>query len=140
VKDENTYNGWKNYATWRVGLEMFDGFSIDCHWDEEEWKAWLNRAIDEAVKMAPKSPSENLGEVRAFWFTAEMVAGMADYLKELVEVSMWHLEASEPTIHGWASAFVDEVSFREIAEHLLMDDSLYNQALENVKAGAEEIA
>lgn len=20
-----TYNGWKNYATWRVNLEMFDG-------------------------------------------------------------------------------------------------------------------
>ena len=22
----NTYNGWTNYATWRVNLEMFDGF------------------------------------------------------------------------------------------------------------------
>lgn len=21
----NTYNGWTNYATWRVNLEMFDG-------------------------------------------------------------------------------------------------------------------
>jgi hypothetical protein len=23
---ENTYNGWTNYATWRVNLEMFDGY------------------------------------------------------------------------------------------------------------------
>jgi hypothetical protein len=26
----NTYNGWTNYATWRVNLEMFDGFIGDC--------------------------------------------------------------------------------------------------------------
>ena len=23
----NTYNGWTNYATWRVNLEIFDGMS-----------------------------------------------------------------------------------------------------------------
>jgi hypothetical protein len=26
---EQTYNGWTNYATWRVRLEMFDGFEPD---------------------------------------------------------------------------------------------------------------
>ena len=25
---ENTYNGWTNYATWRINLEIFDG--MDC--------------------------------------------------------------------------------------------------------------
>ena len=24
-----SYNGWTNYATWRVNLEMFDGFPYD---------------------------------------------------------------------------------------------------------------
>lgn len=24
----NTYNGWTNYATWRVNLEVFDGMDI----------------------------------------------------------------------------------------------------------------
>lgn len=24
----NTYNGWANYATWRVNLEVFDGMDI----------------------------------------------------------------------------------------------------------------
>jgi len=24
-----TYNGWTNYATWRVNLEMFDGWDAD---------------------------------------------------------------------------------------------------------------
>jgi hypothetical protein len=29
---EKTYNGWTNYATWRVNLEVFDG-------SEENWTA-----------------------------------------------------------------------------------------------------
>ena len=24
---DNTYNGWTNYATWRVNLEIFDGLT-----------------------------------------------------------------------------------------------------------------
>lgn len=27
----NEHNGWTNYETWRVNLEMFDGFEIDAH-------------------------------------------------------------------------------------------------------------
>ena len=26
---KETYNGWTNYATWRVNLEIFDGLSSD---------------------------------------------------------------------------------------------------------------
>jgi len=26
MSTNNTYNGWTNYATWRVNLELFDGF------------------------------------------------------------------------------------------------------------------
>ena len=30
MKNENTkHNGWTNYATWRVNLEMFDGLDQD---------------------------------------------------------------------------------------------------------------
>jgi spore cortex formation protein SpoVR/YcgB (stage V sporulation) len=27
--DEKGYNGWANYATWRVMLEMFDGYDTE---------------------------------------------------------------------------------------------------------------
>jgi len=27
MKNDNTHNGWTNYATWRVNLEFFDGQS-----------------------------------------------------------------------------------------------------------------
>ena len=26
---DNTYNGWSNYETWRVNLEIFDGLQTD---------------------------------------------------------------------------------------------------------------
>lgn len=25
----NKYNGWTNYATWRINLEVFDGFNLE---------------------------------------------------------------------------------------------------------------
>jgi hypothetical protein len=28
MKTENTYNGWTNYATWRINLEYFDSYDI----------------------------------------------------------------------------------------------------------------
>lgn len=28
AQTDNTYNGWTNYATWRVNLEIFDGLEI----------------------------------------------------------------------------------------------------------------
>ena len=28
MSNDKTYNGWTNYATWRVNLEMFDGLDV----------------------------------------------------------------------------------------------------------------
>jgi len=28
MKNDTTYNGWTNYATWRVNLELFDGDNV----------------------------------------------------------------------------------------------------------------
>jgi len=32
---DKTYNGWTNYATWRVNLEIFDGLNPVEDWDLE---------------------------------------------------------------------------------------------------------
>ena len=29
MTNDQTYNGWTNYATWRVNLEIFDGLTSD---------------------------------------------------------------------------------------------------------------
>jgi ATP-dependent RNA circularization protein (DNA/RNA ligase family) len=35
----NTYNGWTNYATWRVNLEMFDNTNLEDLTGNTEWDA-----------------------------------------------------------------------------------------------------
>ena len=46
------YNGWTNYATWRVNLEVFDNFDIDGYSDDtyelsQELQDYLELYIDE---------------------------------------------------------------------------------------------
>ena len=72
------YNGWTNYATWRVNLEVFDGFEID---------------QDDAYEL-----SEYLKE------------HLSDYLIETT---------SEGIARDYALAFVSDVNYYEIAEHLI---------------------
>jgi hypothetical protein len=38
-----TYNGWTNYATWRVNLEMFDG--SDQYWSVASAKEYVEEVI-----------------------------------------------------------------------------------------------
>jgi len=40
--EKQTYNGWTNYATWRVNLEMFDG-------SDSYWSAELARDLVEGI-------------------------------------------------------------------------------------------
>ena len=75
------YNGWTNYATWRVNLEMFDG---------DMWAAFNTRA-----------DSYDLGnECREF-------------AEDLIEHS------SSGFARDYAMAFLQEVNWREIADHLI---------------------
>jgi hypothetical protein len=39
----NTYNGWTNYATWRVNLEMFDG--SDQFWSADSAREYVEEMI-----------------------------------------------------------------------------------------------
>lgn len=53
---DTKYNGWTNYATWRVNLEMFDGFDPVEAWGleletltESELAALLKEDAEEVV-------------------------------------------------------------------------------------------
>lgn len=42
-----TYNGWTNYATWRVNLEMFDG--SETYWTAESAREFVEMIITDTT-------------------------------------------------------------------------------------------
>ena len=81
MKNEQTYNGWSNYATWRINLELWDNFDIT-----EEFKG-----LD--------------------------VYELSQALKESTESYIYDCK-SQGIAYDYAMAFVDQVNFYEIADHL----------------------
>ena len=81
------YNGWTNYATWRVNLEIFDGFDPTEYYSEFD----------------PK---------KAY----ELTQNLKQYAEEVI------FECAEVP-HGlardYASAFLQEVNWKEIAQSLI---------------------
>jgi len=77
MSENNTYNGWHNYATWRVSLEVFDGMEIDKPYTWEMCRDYVEDIIEQEVG------SDSLG-----------ITG------------------------SYAHAFINDVAWGEIAEHL----------------------
>lgn len=42
----NNYNGFTNYETWRISLEMFEGITFDKKVNEEELKQMAQETIE----------------------------------------------------------------------------------------------
>lgn len=84
----STYNGWTNYATWRVNVEMLDNGACidfsDVH-DVAELAQHLNSFVHDYI-------TENCDDI---------------------------------LIQDYALAFLDDVNFQEIAEHLADDNELF---------------
>lgn len=87
--EDTKYNGWTNYATWRVNLEMFDGIDPRDYWADE---------IDEDSAY--------------------------DLSKQLEEFAL-NIIDEDGTREGlavdYARAFLADVNWYEIAEHMLDD-------------------
>ena len=45
---ETGYNGWTNYATWRVNLEVFDG--SDMHWCATSAREYVEELIEDTTQ------------------------------------------------------------------------------------------
>ncbi len=99
---ETTYNGWTNYATWRVNLEVFDGFD-----------PFDNFSDDQA------GMEDNLAEY------------LKDYAEELINMSVQDPHAPSLAV-DYAMAFLADVNWREIAGHLIVDYAVEtNQPINN---------
>ena len=51
MKNQNEYNGWTNYATWRINLELFSDMDVEDYFDEfpdvDELKDYAENVIFE---------------------------------------------------------------------------------------------
>jgi hypothetical protein len=77
---DNKYNGWANYETWRVNLEIFDCFDIEDY---------------------PKDPYE-------------LSKQLEYYLEEVI-----FIDVPDGLAKDYAGAFIRQVNYYEIAEHLV---------------------
>lgn len=107
------YNGWTNYATWRVNLEALDGLSFEHatggHFD----------GICEAISN---------GDPGAWHDTAK---ALEEHCTEIVEMVLESTKATTPTtpngvkwrdlVSGFADLGLMAVNWREIARHMLHD-------------------
>ena len=85
---DNRYNGWTNYATWRVRLEIFDGFD----------------------------PSDYFSA-----FDPADVQGLADGLSDYADQVLFECATVEGLAADYARAFLSDVNWYEIAEHMVAD-------------------
>ena len=90
--NDKTYNGWTNYATWRINLEVFDGMDIEDYWDK------------------PETDAHALGE----W--------LQEYAQETIFVNCRYDERGQSSlIEDYARAFLQDVNWHEIAKHMIVD-------------------
>jgi len=94
---DTTYNGWSNYATWRINLEVFDGMTLED----------MN-----TVEVDPYEVSQYL----------------KDYAEEIIFLDS-HIGGKSPSslMEDYARAFLQEVNWYEIAEHLVQEHIAENQ-------------
>jgi hypothetical protein len=76
--EEQKYNGWTNYATWRINLEIFDGYDPE------------GQEVDH------------------------------ESLKDMAEEIIFSVGNVDETslVGSYASAFISDVNWHEIAEHI----------------------
>ena len=86
MENNNKYNGWSNYATWRINLELFSDVDFADEVLESENNSWRPDV---------------------------------DYLKELMEIWVFDNAENMGLMEDYARAFVDQVNFHEILEHIL---------------------
>ena len=81
-----TYNGWTNYATWRVNLEMFDGQDYEC-FDLTQDAYNLGRDLkDYAEELIDATSNEGLARDYALAFLSDVNwREIAEYLIEAYE-------------------------------------------------------
>ena len=92
--NNETYNGWTNYETWRVNLELIDS---------DYYENLINEQFED---------DDNKDAI---------AGGLADMLKEDIESYICETSEDDSIAQSYALAFVSGVNWYEIAEHITND-------------------
>ena len=96
---DTKYNGWTNYETWRVSVEMIDGFDPNDH------------------GFSGLSSHDKTD-----------VYDLSTYLKQYVEECLFAYTDIKPLlVEDYARAFLQNVNWYEIAKHMIEDYIAENQ-------------
>lgn len=90
-----TYNDWTNYATRRVNLELFGG----------------QIALTDLLPIADSEPKSYFSGAE---FYSVVMDACKNYAEQLIEES-----SQEGLARDYAFAFLSDVNWREIAQHLI---------------------
>jgi hypothetical protein len=92
---DKTYNGWTNYATWRVNIEIFDGLEtaevFDLTLPVEQLRHVLQDYAEEVITMSVRDPQAmNIALDYALAFLSdvnwyEIAEHLIEYYKEEIE-------------------------------------------------------
>ena len=63
------YNGWTNYATWRINLEMLDGFEADSNMPVDDMADYLQ---EYCISLIEESTPDGLAKDYAFSFMSDI--------------------------------------------------------------------
>jgi hypothetical protein len=99
---DTSYNGWSNYATWRINLEIFDGFELD---------------LDAYM--------EKDSEFDAYDLKDELQQIAED---AIFEGARYDERGRSNLMEDYARAFLESVNWYEIAKHMIADYISENQA------------
>lgn len=104
-----TYNGWTNYATWRVNLELLDDVETSLETSPEDYTEYVeNGEISDDNRM-------------------EIIYNLSKELESLVEEIMDSYD-TDSIVRSYADSFLSDVNYYEIAEHKY--DSTINEIIE----------
>lgn len=94
------YNGWTNYATWRINLEIFDG--------------------------VPANDFDGVDDLEPNIY--EISLQLKDFAEEII-FSDCRYDERRPSnlMEDYARAFLSDVNWYEIAQHMVNDYILENQ-------------
>lgn len=88
--EKTTYNGWTNYATWRINLEIFDGWELGAFYGYE---------------------NTDPNEVDIY----ELSEIMKAHVQEIIDDEC----GQDSFANSYAHAFLSEVNWYEIATHIV---------------------